>query len=453
MIRRPWYRRLLIAAAAVAAVALASAQSDRGTQRQFVLMHMDGPIMPPTRDCFQRALDVAVRERAELLLIEMNTPGGHGEAMRQIAQEILNARVPVVVYVTPSGARAASAGAVIGITAHVLAMAPSTNIGAAHPVLGTGGDIPGDMRDKVVNDMSAFLRTVAERRGKSADWADSIVRKSVASTETEAHKAGVVDLIASDRDDLFRKLDGRKVKLGDGTERPLHTIGLRATEVEPTWVERLLLLLFDGNVTLILGAIAFYGIIAEVQNPGAIVPGVIGSIALVLSLYSMSVLSVNAAGVALLLLAAILFVVEVYAPTHGILTAGGITAFIFGSLMLFRDSSTGARVSIIVVLGLALFTAAFFIFVIGSVIKSRRMPPGTGPETLVGALGRAKTALDPEGSVLVEGALWRAVNVGMDPIAAGDSVLVKARDNLLLKVVRAEAPEAGPVYQSARSTE
>ncbi len=442
-------RRMLVAAMALCAVALSVAQP-RGGERSFVLMRMDGPIMPPTKDCFRRALDRAVRDRAELLLIEMNTPGGHGETMRDIAQDILNARVPVVVYVTPSGARAASAGAVIGLTAHVLAMAPSTNIGAAHPVMGTGGDIPKDMRDKVVNDMSAFLRTVAARRGKSADWAESIVRRSVASTEAEALKAGVADLIADDRKELFAKLDGREVKLGDGSKRMMRTMGLRAQEVEHSWVERLLLLLFDGNVTLILGAIAFYGIIAEVQSPGAIFPGVIGSIALVLSLYSMSVLSVNAAGVALLLLAGVLLVVDIYAPTHGILTAGGITAFIFGALMLFRDSSTGAQVSLVVVLTLALATAAFFVFVISSVIRSRRMPPGTGPESLLGAHGRARTALDPGGNVFVDGAIWQALNVGDDPVAAGDDVIVQGRNGLVLQVVRAEAADPEPVYRSRR---
>ncbi|MBM3496511.1 MAG: nodulation protein NfeD, partial [Armatimonadetes bacterium] len=376
----------------------------------------------------------------------------HAGAMREIAQMILSARTPVVVYVTPSGARAASAGAVIGLAAHVLAMAPSTNIGAAHPVMGTGGDIPGDMRDKVVNDMSAFVRTVAARRGKSVEWAEGIVQRSIASTEEEARKEGVADLIAADRKDLLRKLDGRAVKLGDTAARPLRTIGLRADTVEPTWAETLLLLLFDGNVTLILGAVAFYGIIVEVQNPGAILPGVAGSIALVLSLYSMSVLSVNAAGVALLLLAGVLFVVDVYAPTHGILTAGGVTAFIIGSLMLFRDSTTGAQVSLTVVLSLALVSAAFCGFVVGSVVKSRRMPPGAGPEALLGARGKARTALNPEGKVFVDGAIWRAVNVGLDPIAAGDPVIVKARDGLILKVARAEATETGPVYRAARPT-
>jgi len=417
----------------------------------YVVMAMDGPIMPPTKDCFERALNRAVRERAVMLLIEMNTPGGHSEAMREIGQLILNARVPVVVYVTPSGARAASAGAVIGLTAHILAMAPSTNIGAAHPVLGTGQSIPGDMRDKVVNDMCAFIRSVAARRGKNAEWAEAIIRKSISSTETEALKLGVADLIANDRADLLRKLDGRKVKLGDGSTVTMRTAGASPVTEEPTWVERLLLLLFDGNVALLLGAIAFYGIVAEIQSPGSIFPGVIGSIALVLSLYSMSVLSVNMAGLALLVLAGILFVVDIYAPTHGVLTAGGIIAFVFGSLMLFRDSTTGAQVSLAVVIGIALVTAGFFFFIVGSLIRSRRMPPGTGPEALIGAVGEARTDLQPRGMVFVDGALWQAQAIDDTPIGAGDRVTVTGREGLVLKVRRAEDAEAEPVYRARRT--
>lgn len=435
-----------------AALGALSAGQPAGEKRAFIAMTMDGPIMPPTKDCFARALERAVRERSTMLLVEMNTPGGHGEAMRQIGQLILNARVPVVVYVTPSGARAASAGAVIGLTAHVLAMAPSTNIGAAHPVLATGQDIPKTMQDKVVNDMTAFIRTVAERRGKSVEWAESIIKQSASSTEREALKLGIADMVVNNRTELLQRLDGREVTLGDGSVVMLRTVGAIGAPEEPTWVERLLLILFDGNVTLILGAVAFYGIIAEIQSPGSIFPGVVGSIALVLSLYSMSVLSVNAAGLALLLLAAILFVVDVYAQSHGILTVGGITSFVFGAMMLFRDSTTGARVSLAVVVALALVSAGFFGFVVGSLIRSRRMPAGTGPELLPGMLGKAKSDVGPQGQVLVDGALWQARNVCDDPIGLGDDVVVVSRDGFVLKVRRAEGHAAGPVYRAQRSS-
>jgi len=445
------YLRIAYLALLVAGLLAVTTNHAEARAATYVVMAMDGPIMPPTKDCFERALNRAVRERAVMLLIEMNTPGGHSEAMREIGQLILNARVPVVVYVTPSGARAASAGAVIGLTAHILAMAPSTNIGAAHPVLGTGQSIPGDMKDKVVNDMCAFIRSVAARRGKNAEWAEAIIRKSISSTETEALKLGVADLIANDRADLLRKLDGRKVKLGDGSTVTMRTAGASPVTEEPTWVERLLLLLFDGNVALLLGAIAFYGIVAEIQSPGSIFPGVIGSIALVLSLYSMSVLSVNMAGLALLVLAGILFVVDIYAPTHGVLTAGGIIAFVFGALMLFRDSATGAQVSLAVVIGIALVTAGFFFFIVGSLIRSRRMPPGTGPEALIGAVGEARTDLQPRGMVFVDGALWQAEAIDDTPIGAGDSVTVTGREGLVLKVRRADDAEAEPVYRARRT--
>lgn len=428
---------------------LAGASDERNS---FVLVKMDGPIMPPTKDVLARALDTAARERSGFVLIEMNTPGGHAEAMREIGQLILNSRTPVVVYVTPSGARAASAGAVVALTAHVLAMAPSTNIGAAHPVLGTGEDIPGAMKDKVLNDMAAFIRTVAERRGKSVRWAEDIVRKSISSTEREALELGVCDLIARDRAELLEKLDGRKVALDDGSSKVLRTAKAKPIPVEPTWVERLLLILFNPNVALILGAVAFYGIVAEIQSPGAIFPGVVGSIALILSLYSLSVLSVSAAGAALLILAAVLLVTDIYVASHGVLTVGGVIAFIFGALMLFRDSAAGAQVSLAVVLGVALATAGFFFFIVGSIVKSRRMPPGTGPEMLLGQKGEARSDLSPRGMVFVDGALWSAVNVGDAPVHTGDCVVVVGREGLVLQVRRASEPEAEPVYRAQRGT-
>lgn len=433
--------------AALAALFLAPLTTVRAAP-SYVVMRMDGPIMPPTRDYFARAMDRAVEDRAEALIVEMDTPGGHAEAMREIGQMILNARVPVVVYVTPSGARAASAGAIIGLTAHVLAMAPSTNIGAAHPVLGTGQDIPGAMKDKVVNDMSAFVRGVAKRRGKSVEWAEKIVRKSVANTETEALALGIADLIADNRQDLLRKLNGRKVVLNGGRRVRLNTVGAVPIPIEPTFTERLLLLLFDGNVALILGAIAFYGLVAEVQSPGAVVPGVVGSIALILSLYSLSVLSVNWAGVTLLLLAAVLFVIDIYAASHGVLTAGGIVAFVMGAMMLFRGSPTGAQVSIVVVVSLALVSGGFFAIIVGSLVRSRRMPPGTGPETLIESSGAARTDLRPTGKVFVDGSLWSAVNVEDEPILAGEPVIVVQRTGLTLRVRRAQPSAVGPVYGS-----
>lgn len=446
MLRRGGRWRPAAAAAIALFVCAGAAVAKRDRAAPVVVADMRMAITPPARDYFARAMARAEAEGAACLLIEMDTPGGDTESMRKIASAILGSPIPVVVWVSPAGARAASAGAVIALAANVLAMAPGTNIGAAHPVTGGGGDIPGDMRGKVVNDMAAFARAVAARRERSAQWAEAIVRKSVASTDEEALRLGVADLVAGSRRELLRALDGRTVRTARG-EVVLHTASAPVEEMPLSPIESLLLVLFTPNAALILGAVAFYGIVAEVQNPGAIVPGVAGSIALVLSLYSLSVLSVNATGVALLLLAGVLFVVDVYAPTHGVLTVGGVAAFVFGAMMLFRDTGTGMQVSLGVVLGLALTTAAFSVFVVGSAWRSRLSPPGSGPETLIGATAEARTDVATSGKVFAAGAFWSAVNVGADPIVAGDAVLVEGRTGLTLRVRRAAPAAAGPVYE------
>lgn len=416
--------------------------------RLVIVATVDGPILSPTKDYLSRALQRAEREGATCLLVEMNTPGGVASAMREITMLFLNAKVPVVVYVAPSGAQAASAGAIIGLAAHILAMAPSTNIGAAHPVAGTGGNIPGDMRDKVVNDMAALARSIAERRGKSKRWAEDIIRKSISSTETEALKAKIADYVASDRADLFRQMNGRKVETTAGPKR-LDTLNARTEEERHSWVEAFLLFICNPNVALILGAIAFYGILAEIQNPGAIFPGVVGGICLILSLYAFSVLSVNVAGLALLLLALVLFVIDVYATSHGVLTVGGIIAFIVGSLMLFHDSEVGVRVSLSVVITLALITAAFSTFILSMLWRGRHRPPGSGPETLIGMTATARTPVNPNGKVFVDGTFWNAVNVGAEPIKSGDTVVIEGRDGLTLKVRRGGLPNATPAYMTS----
>jgi len=417
------------------------------TGRLVIIATIDGPILSPTRDYLARALQRAEREGATCLLVEMNTPGGVGTAMREIAMFFLNAKVPVVVYVAPSGAQAASAGAIIGLAAHILAMAPGTNIGAAHPVMGTGGDIPGDMRAKVVNDLAAFARTIAERRGKSVQWAEGIIRKSISSTETEALRAKIADYVASNRADLFRQMNGRKVETSAGTKR-LDTLNARTQEEHHSWVEAFLLFICNPNVALLLGTIGFFGIMAEIQNPGAIFPGVVGGICLILSLYALSVLSANVAGLALLLLALILFVVDVYATSHGVLTVGGVVAFIVGALMLFHDSEVGVRISLSVIITMALITAGFSTFILSTLWRGRHRPPGSGPETLIGKEATARTPINPNGKVFADGTFWNAVNVGVEPINSGDTVVIEGRDGLTLKVRRGRLPNAAPIYMT-----
>lgn len=417
-----------------------------------IVARIDGLIMPPTRDYIAHALKRAQEAGAQCLLVQMNTPGGQAEAMRGIAQLFLNARVPVIVYVAPDGAQAASAGAIVALAANILAMAPATNIGAAHPVLMTGGDIPGDMKAKMVNDMAAFSRALAEKRHKSARIAEQFVRNSISLSASEALNQHIADLLAPNRTALLQEVDGSRVDTAAGSVT-LHTSGAVQEDQEPSWIQALLMILLNPNVALILGAIALYGIIAEIQHPGAIVPGVAGSIALILSLYAMSVLSVNAAGVALILLAFFLFGVDLYAPTHGVLTVGGIASFIVGALMIFNDAQTGVQVSLVVVISLALVTALFFGTVLAALVRARRRPPGSGPETLIGQTGVARTALEPEGMVFCDGAFWRAVNAGPEPVRSGDTVRLVARDGLTLRVQRAEALQPEPVYAQQELTQ
>jgi membrane-bound serine protease (ClpP class) len=415
------------------------------TGNTVVVATVDGPIMPPTTDYLERSLRRAEREGAACLLIEMNTPGGTLGATREIAALFLGAKVPVVIFVTPSGARAGSAGAILSLAANVLAMSPGTNIGAAHPVNSAGQNIESDMRDKVVNDTAAFARTLAARRGRSAAWAEDIIRKSVSVTEAEAIKLKVADLVATNRADLLRQLNGRKVQTAGG-EKTLATLNARVEEESASLGDALLMFLYNPNIALILFVCAICGITAEINHPGVILPGVVGAICLVLSLFAASALSVTVTGTALLLLAVTLFIIDLYATTHGVLTVGGLIAFIVGGLMLFNPGVTGVSVSTPLVVALAVVTGIFFFVIIGAAIKARKLPPGTGPETLIGTTGEARTALNPEGRVFADGSLWNAINIGDEPINAGDIVKIEGREGLLLKVKRAVPTAAEPIW-------
>lgn len=410
-----------------------------------VLATLDDAIMPPTVTYLERALKRAEREQAECLLIEMNTPGGTLEAMRTISGKFLLAKVPIVIYITPSGARAGSAGAVLCLAANIVAMAPATNIGAAHPVDGSGADIAKDMRDKVTNDAAALARSIAEKRGRDLKWAENIIRHSISSSETEAVKLKIADLVAKDRTDLLRQLDGRTAKTADATVT-LHTAGADVQEEGHTWGEGLLGFIYNPNVVMILFVLATYGIIAELNSPGAIFPGVAGAICLVLALFASSALSVNMTGAILLVLAIVLFVIDLHAPTHGVLTVGGLIAFVIGALLFFDPGAVGVPISVPLVLTLAIVTALFFGIVMTAAVRSRGLPPGTGPETLIGMVGQARSKLDPRGKVFVEGAFWDAENVGSEQIDAGDHVVVQALDGLLLKVKRTEPHPGEPIW-------
>ncbi|MDH7567985.1 MAG: nodulation protein NfeD, partial [Armatimonadota bacterium] len=342
-----------------------------------------------------------------------------------MVRRMLNARVPVVVYIAPAGARAGSAGTFVTAASHVAAMAPGTNIGAAHPIDGVSGNTAGE---KATNDAAASIRTVAQQRGRNADWYVAAVKKSESITETQAVKKKVVELIASSRADLLRQLDGRKV-MG----RTLRTQGAPIREIPMDARERLLHTITHPNIAYILMIIAVYGIIAELQNPGLIFPGVVGVTALLLALYSMAVLPINTVGLLLMLFGVGLMIADIKVPSHGILTAGGAVAFAFGSFMLVRSPEPFLQISVRLIGAATLVTTTFFLLIVGAGLRAQRLRVTTGLEGLLGQSAVAKSDLTPEGVVLAEGERWRAVSES-GPVAAGERVKVVGLDGFTLRV-------------------
>src|SRR2546425_11679136 len=397
-------------------------------------IRVEGVIAPSSARFIQRAIREAEESNAAALLIELDTPGGLLKSMDDITKAMLNARVPVIVYISPKGARAASAGVFVTYAAHVAAMAPATHLGAAHPVsVGQGGQQDQTMMEKITNDSVANIRTIARRRSRNADWAEKAVRESVSIDEEEAVRLNVVDLVAVDVPDLLRKIDGREVETETGPVRLAtgHAI-LRSIAMDPG--ERLLDLLSHPTVGLILMTIAIYGIIFELSNPGAVPPGVIGAIALVLALTSFAILQVNAAGVGLLALSVLFFIADIKVPTHGVLTAGGILSFVLGAMLLTNRQLPFLRVSLQVAIFTALFTGAFFLFAVGAGIRAQRTKVRTGTEGLIGAVGVARSALSPEGQVHVRGEMWTAEAEDRTPIREGDRIVVIGVEGLRLRV-------------------
>ncbi|MBI5956344.1 MAG: nodulation protein NfeD [Chloroflexi bacterium] len=396
------------------------------------VLTVKGPINPVVAGYIDRGIKEAERDGAVCLIIEMDTPGGLMDAMRDIVQDIVSARVPVVVYVSPPGARAASAGVFIAMASHVSAMAPNTNIGAAHPVDTSGGEIPATMNQKVTNDAVASVRSLAERRGRNADWAEKAVRESISSPEREALEQRVVDLVTDNLTTLLVDLEGRSVTLASGAVA-LHTKGAAVNRIAMTPVESFLDLISNPNIAYILMVLGVNGLIFELSNPGAILPGVVGGICLLLAFYALGTLPINYAGLALIIFAFVLFIVEVKAPTHGLLTTGGIIAMFLGSLLLISSTApyfTISRELIAAVVGL---TAAFFVFVVGAALRAQRRRVTTGREGLVGQVGVAQAALAPSGPILIDGELWEATSLS-GRIEPGQRVRVIEVDGLRLKV-------------------
>ncbi|MGH7312582.1 MAG: NfeD family protein [Candidatus Rokuibacteriota bacterium] len=398
------------------------------------LLVLEGVISPVTLRLVETAIERAQTESSQALIIQLDTPGGLERSMRSIVQRMLQAEVPIVVYVAPTGARAASAGVFITMAAHVAAMAPATNIGAAHPVA-LGGGADKESMKKIENDAAAFIRTVALERGRNAEWAEKAVRQSVSVTEREAVRLKVVDLIAESIPDLLQKIDGRTVKTGKGRL----TLETRTAVVKPIEIgfrDRVLNVITDPNVAYILMMVGMIGVIAELYNPGAIFPGVIGGISLILAFFAFQSLPINYAGLLLILLGIGLMIAEIKIVSHGILGIGGAVALLLGSLMLFEAPEVGFRVSWWVLLPTVGATAGTFLLVIAVGVRALGRQPMLGASGLLGQAGVARTGLAPEGQVNVQGEIWRAIADG-EPIAEGEPVRIVDVQGLTLTVVKA----------------
>lgn len=430
---------------------------------------IDGPIGPATSAYIADGLEAARERGAELVLLKIDTPGGLAQAMRDIVQAILASPVPVVGYVAPSGARAASAGTYILYAAHIAAMAPATNLGAATPV-SIGGVAPADsggepaaapeaeqpvadsataMRRKVVNDAVAAIRALANRRGRNADWAEAAVRQGVSLSAQAALERNVIDLIAADTGDLLAAIDGRRVEVA-GSVQVLTTEGLVLETVAPDWRIKLLAVLTNPTVAYILLMIGIWGLILEGYSPGAILPGVVGAICLLLALFAFQILPVSFAGLALLVLGVALMIGEAFAPSFGVLGLGGVAAFVIGSIMLMDTGVPGYQVPLALVAAVATASGLFMFLIVALFTRSRRRRVVTGREGLIGAAGVALGDFDRQGRIRVHGEIWNARTD--QPLRAGQPVRVVDINGLTLTVEPADDPAAGAASNKWRTT-
>jgi membrane-bound serine protease (ClpP class) len=394
---------------------------------------LDGVISPVTVRLVETAIDRAQASGAAALVIQLDTPGGLERSMRTICQRLLNAPLPVIVYVSPTGARAASAGVFITMAAHVAAMAPATNIGAAHPVAVSGGGDKEVMK-KVANDAAAFARSIATERGRNADWAEKAVRESVSITERDAVKLKVVDLIAESMPDLLTKIDGRSVRTSKGSVT-LATQGAVVKAIEIGWRDRFLNVITDPNVAYVLMMLGMLGLFFELSNPGVILPGIVGGISIILAFYAFQSLPINYAGLLLILFGIVLLIAEIKIVSYGVLAIGGIISMALGSLLLYEETQLGFRISWGVILPTVGVTAGLFLGVLTIGVRALRRRPMLGAAGLVGQGGIARETLAPDGQVAVQGEIWRAVAQD-PPVEAGAAVRVVAVEGLTLKVVK-----------------
>jgi membrane-bound serine protease (ClpP class) len=394
---------------------------------------VEGPIGPATAGYISRAVDETASQHGQCLIIELNTPGGLLDSMQRIVQKLLASPVPVVVYVAPTGATAASAGCFITLAADIAAMAPATTIGAAHPVAlgGIGGSedkSDSTMTKKLENFAASYIQAIATKRSRNVEWAESAVRESSSITAEKARDLKVIEIIAVDRDDLLRRLDGRVVN-----SKSVKTAGAQIVEIKMSAAEQIFQVAWRPEVMYILLLIAIYGIIGELNTPGAILPGVVGAIALLLALYMAAILPVNITGLLLIGLAIALFIIDIFAPTHGVLTTGGIVAFLMGSLMLFNRQDPVFRLSLQYIIPGVILTAVFFVMIIGSGLRAQRLPVKVGRETMIGKTVNALTPIDlTGGKIFLEGEYWNATSD--IPVEKGQLVQISAVKGLTVQV-------------------
>jgi membrane-bound serine protease (ClpP class) len=401
-----------------------------------VSITIDGTINPASASFISRSIKKAEKENAQCLLINLNTPGGLLKSTRVIVGDIMDANLPIVVYVSPSGAHAGSAGVFITMAANIAAMAPATNIGAAHPVANGGGITDTTMNRKATNDAVAFIRTIAEKRNRNAEWGELAVRESESVTGIIAVQKGVVDLISPNVKELMQQIEGREVQIGR-KQVTLHTANASVENIDMSISEKLLNILSDPNLAYILLMVGFYGLLFELYNPGAIFPGIAGVIGLILGLYALHTLPLNYAGLALIIFGIVLLILEIKIISHGLLTVGGVASLLLGSMMLIREDPSFPllKISLTVIIASVGLSMLFFTFLVGAGLKAQKSRPVSGIEGFIGETGVVLQTIDPQGSVQVHGEIWDAITTG-GRIEKGEMIRVVAMKNFLVTVER-----------------